>query len=321
MQDYVCINNSLHINQMKMMIKRLNLARVLGQLLVALLLFALAGTQGVSAQTTCSPTDIDRNDNGLIDICDLEDLNAIRENLSGSGTMQQGCSSTCTGFELMRSLDFKSPSSYGSGNINTAWTTGAGWEPIGTSTAVSFSATFNGNGYTISNLYINTSGTDVIGLFGATGSNSTLTAVGLLNMDITGRSVVGSLAGNNAGVITNSYASGTVSGTGLSVGGLVGEHGKDALIKNSCATSTVSGMDNRVGGLVGYNFQGTITNSCATGTVSGIGRIGGLVGLNRGDIENSYATGSVSGTGTQIGGLIGFNNQADYHQQLCDRRC
>ena len=63
--------------------------------------------------------------------------------------------------------------------------TGDGWQPIGTSQAP-FSATFNGNGYTISNLYIDRSSTDgdEIGLFGYTGSNSTLTAIGLINVDI-----------------------------------------------------------------------------------------------------------------------------------------
>ena len=81
----------------------------------------------------------------------------MRNNLSGSGTVQQGCSSTCTGFELTKDLDFNNASSYRSGSINTAWTTGDGWQPIGTSSEVFFDATFNGNGYTISNLMINRS--------------------------------------------------------------------------------------------------------------------------------------------------------------------
>ena len=310
MQDYVCINNPLHINQMKMMIKRLNLAEISAQLLAALLLSALIALQSVSAQTTCSPTDIDQDDNGLIEICDLEGLNAMRNNLSGSGTVQQGCSSTCTGFELTKDLDFKSVSSYRSGSINTAWTTGDGWQPIGTSSEVFFNATFNGNGYTISNLYINRSSTDFVGLFGYTGSNSTLTAIGLINVDINGQSRVGSLAGHNVGVITNSYVSGEVEGAGERIGGLVGNNAANATITNSCATASVSGLGKFIGGLAGNNFQGTITNSCATGTVSGSGeRVGGLVGFHqRGTITRSYATGSVSGDSSSVGGLVGNND-------------
>ena len=268
--------------------------------------------------------DTDKDNDGLIEICDLERLNAIRHQLDGTGykasaeatVITDGCPSTCTGFELTRSLDFMDTSSYGSGNINTVWTQRQGWQPIGVSGA-SFSATFDGNGYTISNLMINRNGTDGVGLFGYTGSNSTLTAVGLLNVDISGQNRVGGLVGNNAGVITNSYVTGTVLGTGSQIGGLVGGSGTNAIIKNSCATAsvsrtgTVSGVGNPTGGLVGLN-QGTITNSCATGTVSGVvSRIGGLVGQHQGGtIENSYATGSVSGTRNQIGGLVGFNDNS-----------
>ena len=288
-----------------MMIKRLNLAEILAQLLVALLLFALIALQSVSAQTTCSSDDIDQDDNDLIDICDLEDLNAIRDNPDGAGTMEQGCSSTCTGFELMGDLDFNSTSSYSSGNINTAWTQGQGWRPI-----ESFNATFNGNGYTISNLRIKRSDDIGVGLFFATSGR--IDNLGLVNVDISGRSNVGGLAGTNSNTIMNSYATGTVSGS-AAVGGLVGTNGTNATIMSSCATAAVSGLrGNQIGGLVGRsNANSTITNSCATGTVSGTSRrVGGLVGWNDGSITNSYATGSVSGSGNSVGGLVGFNFRA-----------
>ena len=307
-----------------MMIKRLYLAKILAQALCVLFLIALAGTQGVSAQTTL-PTctelittytdsdnvnqdvDIDKNDNGLIEICDLEGLNAMRDNRSGSGTMEQGCPSTCTGFELTKDLDFNNNASYRDATANrTTWTMGEGWEPIGVSGA-GFSATFNGNGYTISNLYINRNGADNIGLFGAT--RGQITNLGLLNVDITGRSSVGGLAGRNSNTITNSYVTGTVEGSG-SVGGLVGTNA--VAIANSCASASVSGSGDQIGGLVGNSsLNSTITNSCATGTVSGSGnRIGGLVGSNRAAIKSSYATGSVSGDGNNVGGLVGFNDGA-----------
>ena len=65
----------------------------------------------------------------------------MRHQLDGTGykanadamKITDGCPTDgCNGYELTKDLDFKSPSSYGAGNINTAWTTGDGWEPIGT---------------------------------------------------------------------------------------------------------------------------------------------------------------------------------------------
>ena len=258
---------------MKMMIKRLNLAKILAQLLVALFLSALhAGMQSVSAQTTCSSDDIDQDDDGLIEICDLEGLNDIRDNPSGAGTVGQGCSSTCTGFELTRDLDFNNDASYRDATTNQAkWArdvVGGGWQPIGTSQAP-FSATFNGNDYTISNLYINRASTDFVGLFGYTTSTSNLTSVGLLNADVLGQNKVGGLVGEHGGAITKSYVTGGVFGTGMNIGGLVGNSGENSTITSSCTTAAVTAWGNRVGGLVGFNFRGTITNSCATGTVSG----------------------------------------------------
>ena len=44
---------------------------------------------------------------------------------------EEVCESNCNGYELARSLDFNDPGSYASGTVNTAWTTGSGWLPIG----------------------------------------------------------------------------------------------------------------------------------------------------------------------------------------------
>ncbi len=61
--------------------------------------------------------------------------------------------------------------------------------------------------------------------------------------------------------------------------------------------------------LVGSNYSGTISNAYATGSVSGRTNIGGLLGSNEGGtINNAYATGSVTGTGSNVGGLVGYNS-------------
>ncbi len=189
------------------------------------------------------------------------------------------------------------------------WNSGAGFIPVGNS-STPFSGSFNGNNYTISDLFINLPTTNDVGLFGYT-SGATIENVGLLNANITGEYHVGDLVGysNNSSSIANSYATGSVSGID-GVGGLVGYNYNSSSIDNSYATGSVSGTGN-VGGLVGYNYSSSIANSYATGNVSGSGDVGGLVGYNgKSSIDNSYATGSVSGNGYQIGGLVGYNDSS-----------
>ena len=257
--------------------------------------------------------DIDKDGDGLIEICDLEGLNAIRHQLDGTGykvnadatKITTGCrSGGCRGFELARSLDFMANDSYlGATNI-VIWTTGDGWEPIGTLN-MPFNAIFDGNGHTISNLMIDRSGTSRPGLFSRTESSAKIANLGLLDVNIKGLSTAGGLTGRNDGsIIINSYATGAISGSGSNVGGLAGLN--NGTITNSYAMVS-SGSGSARGGLVGSN-NSTIRNSYATGTISGSGsNVGGLAGRNSaGTIANTYATGTVSGSGTNRGGLVGW---------------
>ncbi|HUW29017.1 MAG TPA: GLUG motif-containing protein [Sulfuriferula sp.] len=190
----------------------------------------------------------------------------------------------------------------------SSWNTGAGFVPIG-AYGTSYLGTFDGLGHTISNLTINRTGTDNVGLFGYVGASGSVLNVGLLGGSAAGNKSVGGLVGRNVqGTISNSYATGAVSGSNYT-GGLVGCNDQGT-VSNSYATGTVSGNAN-LGGLVGSNLHGTVSNSYATGAVSGNSNVGGLVGYgnNYGTISNSYATGTVSGNGN-VGGLVGFNYQS-----------
>ena len=268
----------------------------------------------------CSTIDIDQDGDGLIEICDLEGLNAIRYQLDGSGyntshstrtKITAGCPEDgCKGYELRENLDFNDDASYSSIANKVTWTRGKGWLPIN-----HFKAIFEGNGHTISNLMINRPNTDYVGLFSYI-ERGTINKVGLLSVKIKGDRYVGGLVGSNGsfrsngggGTIRNSYATGAVEGDSH-VGGLVGNH-YSGTITNSYATGTVEG-DSRVGGLVGDNSYGTITNSYATGAVKGrTSSVGSLVGSNyRGTITNSYASGAVTGTGRYVGGLVGYHSR------------
>ena len=93
-----------------------------------------------------------------------------------------------------------------------------GFEPIGTNTN-KFTGIYDGQGHTISNLYINRPATDYIGLFGAI--NGEVSNLGLVDADITGDSRVGGLCGYNSdtGTITNCYWDIGTSGQATSAGG------------------------------------------------------------------------------------------------------
>lgn len=168
-----------------------------------------------------------------------------------------------------------------------------------------FKGTLDGKGYKITGLYINRPSTDFIGLFGGTHLTSIIKNVGLENIDITGSEWMGVLVGDNSATISNSYATGSVSGF-LCVGGLIGvNHGTILNSYSMCSTHGTKGA----GGLVGSNWVlGSIFNSYATGSVSSSNdwsAVGGLAGSNLGLVSNSYAIGSVSGL-QPVGGLIGY---------------
>ena len=274
--------------------------------------------------------DYDTDDDGLIEIATLAQLDAVRHDLNGDGTADFGDGAAaylaaftetgdqvacgglgCTGYELSADLDFDTN---GSGDADTGdayWNDGAGWVSIGGAGSViagskilrnPFLSIFEGNGYTIANLFIDTQ-KNIVGFFGHTDSTSLAVSVirnvGLIDVDVSGNIHLGGLVGDNRGIITNCYVTGLVSGDGM-VGGLVGDN--YGPITDSYVSVSVSGND-MVGGLVGRNYD-AITNSYTTRSVSGDGYIGGLVGNNYGPIAASYATGHVSGNNV-TGGLAG----------------
>ena len=184
------------------------------------------------------------------------------------------------------------------------WNKGAGFEPIGEYVNY-FRGTFDGQGYTISDLYINRPDRTVVGLFASSvGPHTKIKNVGLVNFSITGLHYVGGLAGVNGGEIRNVYVTGNISGN-YRVGGLVGLN--SGLIVYSYAISEILGGSS-VGGLVGAHINGDVKNVYFKGNVSGNEGLGGLIGKKEGGrVLNSYSVASVSNV-EGAGGLIGFSD-------------
>ena len=265
--------------------------------------------------------DYDTDDDGLIEISHLAQLNAVRHDLNGSGRNSDAVHAEafpdggdvlacggllgCVGYELNADLDFDTDSSGEADAGDAYWNNGAGWVPIGDSSgSVSgFGAIFEGNGRTITNLFIDSSEND-IGLFGVTGFSAVIRNLEMVAVLVTGTDNVGGLVGSNGGAVSGCYATGKVSGDDI-VGGLVGANLDDGSASASYSTVQATG-DDRIGGLAGSN-SGEVTAAYATGRVVGDAEAGGLLGRNTGDVNVSYATGRVSGRRT-IGGLVGWNS-------------
>lgn len=219
------------------------------------------------------------------------------------------------------------------------------WTPIGSSSA-KFTGIFDGNGFTVSGLYINDSDASYVGLFGYA-QNATLTNLSIVNSFVFGNSYVGSLVGNlnnswDDSVHTLAYCqfSGFIRAYTSYAGGIVGSSGgKAAYLKNFgtvCASSVAGGISgsgpyslknssnygkvfylqgsssdglkgNRFGGLTGY---GDYCIDCVNyGTVTGLSRVGGIYGYSGGgtyEVENCENRGTISGE-YMVGGISGYS--------------
>ena len=187
---------------------------------------------------------------------------------------------------------------------------GNGFSPIGNATT-NFGGIYDGNGHTIDALYINRTASDNIALFGQTTETTIIKNLGLTNVSISGDNNVGALVGHlYYGKIIDCYSTGTVSGSGDNIGGLVGlfvgNNGSTMSISLSYSECTVSGGTSYyVGGFVGYT-SALITSCYATGNVSGDTYVGGFAGGSIYSLTMDYATGTVTG-GNYVGGFIGRN--------------
>ena len=277
------------------------------------------GPLDIARQLTPAPTpaDYDLDNDNLIDVVNLAQLNAIRHDLNGDGAGMtgaaaggylagypgymtgMGCPGTCAGYELRANLDFDTN---GDGMVNASDEI-ADFRAIG-----AYSATFQGNGHTISNMSITNAGTNQHkGLFATLAPGGAISAVGLINPVVSNGGLTaigfGALVGHNKGTIYASWVRGgniSASEEETYIGGLVGRNGASAsergTIRASYSTATVSNNNHefsQTGGLVGNNQYGTITASYAAGAVQGGGAntvFGCLTGRN--------AFGSANGTVT-----------------------
>ena len=205
------------------------------------------------------------------------------------------------------------------------------WAPIGSKSAP-FKGTFNGQGYTISNLTVNgTSGEDW-GLFGYVSDGAVLENM-IVKGTVTGTEGVGGIVGHTYGEVTLSHLGfeGSLRATGSlttetlgGAGGIVGRVGNGGFGKlvsiNHCYNKAAIICDgNSAGGIVGTSGHSLeVANCYNTGIVSARNKAGGIVGIGYYQFENyivnCYNAGfvsiseSIEKEAALIGGITGGNS-------------
>ena len=182
------------------------------------------------------------------------------------------------------------------------------WMPIGNRNIIKFRGTFDGNGKTITNLYINASQTSQnnMGLFGYT-YQSTIKNLTFENANVTNtQSNTGILVGKagNGNTLQNIKISNTcqIKGGNDFTGGIAGY--LDGNAYNCVNYATVQGTED-VGGLVGYFESGTIKDCANYGDITGTSNVGNLIGnAYTCNLNNVLGTGNVTATNTKPGGIL-----------------
>ena len=209
----------------------------------------------------------------------------------------------------------------------TTYTDELSWTPI-----TWYQGTFDGNGKTISNLYINAT-SNYTGFFGyayvgsiknITFDNARVKNTGgynfgilvgnagsciieniktLANCSVEGENYVGGIAGVANGNISNCENRATVKGIRY-LGGVVAAYFGNSI--TSCANyGVVTGSGESVGGIAGYFNSGTIQNSANYGDVTGTDNVGNLIGLaEECNLNNVLGTGNVTATSAKLAGLL-----------------
>lgn len=191
------------------------------------------------------------------------------------------------------------------------------WTPIGISFSTTFKGTFNGEGYTISNLYISGSWSySYWGLFGYISSPAILENIVLSGASVSSYNTVSGLVGYTQGTsssstveILNCSVSGTITNNSWNpCGGLVGDADSYTTIQNCSFSGSVSG-DSQTGGLVGLiNSTLSFSNNYSTGSVTGNQYTGGFAGTvsAAATFQGCYSTASVTPVGDYAGGFVGY---------------
>ena len=290
------------------------------------MMIILGGFSGVVSAESGRP-DYDLDDDGLIEINDLGDLDEIRNDTTGSTlyTSNDGCPvDGCFGFELTTDLDFDTNGDGEMDENDDYWNGGTGWLPIGNADLDdplagnnAFAAIFEGNDYTIYNLYIRSKGDNTLQAMGFIGQSQAVDADAeepsyIQNVhfhgpltSVSGNYVTGTLLGNATGtIVTNVSVDSYVNSPGGPIGGLIG-YAQVVEVSGAQVMGVVNGGSN-TGGLMGIGEDVRILDSFTMNQIFGNESVGGIIGYASDNIEisTSFSAGDIRGD-DDVGGIMG----------------
>lgn len=322
------------------------------------LALALAMSASLSHATSNPSGDVDIDNDGLIEIATLQELDLMRYDLAGTSLNgdSTGCPATgCNGYELIADLDFDTNGNGVADAGDLFWNGGEGWEPVGDTegpatyaqkkTTGAFTGNFDGNGFELTNLYIDRPAESWVGLFQNI-DDSSVTDVVFSGAIVTGDNAGGVLAGaiNDTDVtgvrIKNSQVHGVkevglLSGRAFGIGNTISNINVQGDVTATHYAAGVVGWFNADLYLYGANklylsdiiSQVTVESLDYTGCISGIGRgavatnlvancssitgqnfVGSAFGsLEKGEVSNVVMNGDIDGA-SYVGGIVGNLN-------------
>lgn len=179
---------------------------------------------------------------GCYSINGLDDLEALRKYVDA------GCKTSGIIFFMTRDIDM---------SVSYSASTEKSWKPIG-NVDNPFQGIFDGQGYTVKYLYINTTDDDQ-GLFGHVNKGATIKNLGISGLVNAGTNA-GSIVGDfNFSTLANCWSSCSVTATGSNAGGLVGGANMGSIVNCTSYGAVFSTV--AYGAVAGYAF-GTDVKYC-----------------------------------------------------------
>ncbi|CAA0124092.1 Alpha-agarase [BD1-7 clade bacterium] len=244
-------------------------------------------------------SDIDFDNDGLIEISSIEQLDWIRNSLNGSALIdndgnsrEDGCGgvSGCFGYELNTDLDLDNDGESGLTPADSFYNDGHGWEPIGTQSEP-YTGAFDGNGYEITGININREEQSYLGLFGNIHDHSKTRFFRNVSLrgTVVGESALGLVSGKIEGLKNISGVTIYASINGVSsLGGIAGSIVDVNSITSNSYSVSIHANRSVAGGIAGLASDIVeVTNLIGRGSVSTTrgGSIGGIFGAAH-DIQN-----------------------------------
>lgn len=126
-----------------------------------------------------------------------------------------------------------------------------------------------------------------------------------VNGEISGSGEIGGITGYTRAPVSNCHFTGTVTGTGTAVGGIVGD-GQEGSFITDCVSEGSINAYKQAGGIAGHCALGSVRNcTYLSGTVTGHDQIGGIIGNSNAEvIENCISHGTITGH-VRVAGIAG----------------